>query len=326
MEAVRKTIETMNSFGSRHIPFFFLIDFEHNHPVCIPLKDVDPKEIAFNFNGVRNVEQLSSHSSTPLTFDFKPVNYNEFNKAFNLVKSEILTGNSYLLNLTFRSEITSNYTLEEIIERAKAKYKLWLRNKFISFSPETFIKIQKDKMHSYPMKGTRVLQDDKDAERLLNDHKETAEHVTIVDLIRNDMSILGKKVEVTKFKYLDVLNTHRGKLLQMSSQISTPLGENWYKNIGSIIFSMLPAGSISGAPKKKTIEIIKKAEATPRGYYTGVAGIYDGKNFDSCVLIRFIEKDIDGKLYFRSGGGITHLSDAQTEYDEVLNKIYVPVY
>ncbi|NMM48695.1 aminodeoxychorismate synthase component I [Marinigracilibium pacificum] len=326
MEAINQTIQTMNKLGSLHTPFFFIVDFEHENPLCIPLKNLDSNEIAFNFNGFKNVEKLSGFNSAPLAFNFNPVTYEEFNRAFDIVYNEIHQGNSYLLNLTFRSEIESNFSLEEIIERAKAKYKIWWKNKFISFSPETFIQINNNTMHSFPMKGTRVMNSDSDKELLLNDHKESAEHVTIVDLIRNDMSILGKKVEVTKFKYLDTLETHKGKLLQMSSQISTPMEDNWHKSIGSIIFSMLPAGSISGAPKKKTIEIIKAAEQRPRGFYTGVAGIYDGKNFDSCVLIRYIEKDSRGKLYFRSGGGITHLSNPESEYQEVLNKIYVPVY
>ncbi|MGL4293035.1 MAG: chorismate-binding protein, partial [Bacteroidales bacterium] len=85
------------------------------------------------------------------------------------------------------------------------------------------------------------------------------------------------------------------------------------------------AGSICGAPKKSTCEIIKRAEGISRGYYTGIAGIFDGENLDSGVLIRFIEQDEKGEFHFRSGGGITAKSDAQSEYDELIQKIYVPV-
>jgi para-aminobenzoate synthetase component 1 len=87
---------------------------------------------------------------------------------------------------------------------------------------------------------------------------------------------------------------------------------------------LLPAGSISGAPKKKTIEIIQEVEGQERGYYTGIAGTYDGETLDSTVLIRFIEEKEDGK-YFRSGGGITHLSTVQKEYQELIDKVYVPI-
>ncbi|OGU77880.1 MAG: hypothetical protein A2279_07140 [Stygiobacter sp. RIFOXYA12_FULL_38_9] len=86
---------------------------------------------------------------------------------------------------------------------------------------------------------------------------------------------------------------------------------------------MLPAGSISGAPKKKTVEIIQNAEKLERGYYTGVFGYYDGNNLDSAVMIRFIEQTAEGLVY-RSGGGITFMSDVNSEYQELIDKVYVP--
>jgi para-aminobenzoate synthetase component 1 len=89
------------------------------------------------------------------------------------------------------------------------------------------------------------------------------------------------------------------------------------------LFALLPAGSISGAPKVKTLEIIKNAENYERGYYTGTAFYFDGDNLDSCVLIRFIEQTEKGWVY-KSGGGITIYSDARKEYQEILDKIYVP--
>ncbi|MDO5616223.1 MAG: chorismate-binding protein, partial [Cruoricaptor ignavus] len=95
--------------------------------------------------------------------------------------------------------------------------------------------------------------------------------------------------------------------------------------VGSIMKTLLPAGSILGAPKPKTLEIILQAEDFARGYYTGVCGWFDGENLDSCVMIRFIEKE-NRKLFFKSGGGITHLSRLDEEYQEMKNKIYVPIY
>jgi para-aminobenzoate synthetase component 1 len=110
----------------------------------------------------------------------------------------------------------------------------------------------------------------------------------------------------------------------VSSQISGDLPKNYTENIGDILFTLLPAGSISGAPKKKTLEIIAKTENYERGFYTGIFGIFDGKNLDSCVLIRFIENQ-NGQLVYKSGGGITFMSEAEKEYDEMLKKVYVPV-
>ena len=92
-----------------------------------------------------------------------------------------------------------------------------------------------------------------------------------------------------------------------------------------ILLKLLPAGSICGAPKKKTLEIISKYETYERGYYTGVFGIFDGNNLHSAVMIRFIEKS-DGKFIFKSGGGITSLSDPMDEYQELIDKVYVPIY
>ena len=91
-----------------------------------------------------------------------------------------------------------------------------------------------------------------------------------------------------------------------------------------ILLGMLPAGSICGAPKAKTVSIIQEVEQGPRGYYTGIFGYFDGENLDSAVNIRYLEKK-DGQLLYRSGGGITFLSDLESEYKELIEKIYVPV-
>lgn len=91
------------------------------------------------------------------------------------------------------------------------------------------------------------------------------------------------------------------------------------------IFRLLPAGSITGAPKTKTMQIISEAETYERGFYTGVMGYFDGNNLDSAVMIRFVEQEGD-RMYFKSGGGITCRSEAQSEYHEMKQKIYVPIY
>ncbi len=174
------------------------------------------------------------------------------------------------------------------------------------------------------MKGT-IDADIPDAKNIiLNDRKETAEHYTIVDLIRNDLNQIAKNVKVERFRYIDKIRTNRKNLLQVSSEISGELPADYYKNIGTILDKLLPAGSISGAPKKKTLEIIKTTETHKRNYYTGVAGFFDGKNLDSFVMIRFVEKN-GNKFFFKSGGGITNFSNVQSEYDELCNKIYIPI-
>jgi para-aminobenzoate synthetase component I len=144
----------------------------------------------------------------------------------------------------------------------------------------------------------------------------------VVDLLRNDLSIVAKDVRVEKFRYVQTIEAGEKKLLQVSSHISGHVGADWHENIGNILKSLLPAGSISGAPKKSTLEIIEEVEAYERGYFSGVFGVYDGEKLDSGVMIRFIEKTQDGYIY-KSGGGITLDSDAQSEYNELLDKIYL---
>jgi len=136
---------------------------------------------------------------------------------------------------------------------------------------------------------------------------------------------VATEVTVTRYRYLEKLITHRSTLLQMSSEIRGRLPEDYRSRLGELFFCMLPAGSITGAPKKKTVEIIREAETYQRGFYTGVMGYFDGDNLDSAVLIRFLEQTEQGMVY-KSGGGITFKSDARSEYEEMKQKVYVPIY
>ena len=183
-----------------------------------------------------------------------------------------------------------------------------MKDRFVVFSPEIFVKIRDEHIYSYPMKGTidATLPDAR--RRILEDPKETAEHATIVDLIRNDLSMVATEVMVTRYRYIDELPTHQGALLQVSSEIRGRLAGGWQAEVGDLFFRLLPAGSITGAPKKKTMEIIAEAETYERGFYTGVMGYFDGNSLDSAVMIRFLEQQADGSLIFKSGGGITSQS------------------
>ena len=147
------------------------------------------------------------------------------------------------------------------------------------------------------MKGT-IDASIKNAEQIImSDPKESAEHNTIVDLIRNDLSMISKNVRVEKFRYIEKITTTDKTLLQVSSKITDGLEDDFNSRLGELIFDLLPAGSISGAPKKKTVEIINEHEIYSRGFYTGVFGYFDGSSLDSGVMIRFIEKTKDGLIY-----------------------------
>ncbi len=317
----RQTIERMNKLGAKGEPFVFIIDFDFEKPLIFDF--CDTSELLWETPGFSKYIP-AKYPSGEIQWDIHPVEFQEYEKAFALVQHHISNGDTYLLNLTMPTKVETNLSPEEIFNSSDAPYKIWLKNQFVCFSPEIFVRINEGIISSYPMKGTIDANIENAEQLLLNDEKEVAEHHTIVDLIRNDLSMVASNVEVEKFRYIDRICTNQGDLLQMSSQISGKLPTDYQQSIGTILSKMLPAGSICGAPKSKTIEIIRKAEPYNRGYYTGIFGVFDGKNLDSCVLIRYLEQDGD-QLNFKSGGGITFLSDCHAEYNELIQKVYVPI-
>ena len=392
--------------ASQDEPFLFVINYQADEAFIRKLSDINPEECLFDFEGRGNwrenhskemgdskriYEEISKEISekkffkgtpldSPISWQITPLLYNDYERSFNIVKSNIMAGNSYLTNLTNRVPVSCNLSLEEIFHRAKGKYKLLLRKKrnqaedkvqqkkeeaqniaykkediieeisnpFVCFSPETFVKIKGGRIYSYPMKGTLDASLPNAEKLLMEDRKEAAEHATIVDLIRNDLSRVAENVRVDKYRYVDVLHTNKGDILQTSSEISGRLPEDYPHHLGEILDAQLPAGSITGAPKDKTMQIIHEAEGYDRGFYTGIMGIYDQGELNSAVMIRFIEEETspvdfeadgeknfkanEGKkpkesreLYFKAGGGITSKSDCRREYEEVIQKIYLPI-
>ncbi len=317
-------IDKINELGKKRIPFLFIIDFDFKKPIIIPLSEIDSAEILYQTPQISNFAK--SNSKAPAyTFGKQAISFDEYKLAYDKVFDNIINGNSYLLNLTFPSKLSTSLSLIDIFAFSSAKYKLFLKDKFVCFSPEIFVKINNGIISSYPMKGTIDASIANALDTIMSDEKEIAEHNTIVDLIRNDLSIVSKNVRVTKFRYPDYLKTNSKHLIQISSEIMGDLHKNYHEQLGDLIAKLLPAGSVTGAPKKKTVEIIKSAENYDRNFYTGVFGVFDGVNLDSAVMIRFIEQTNDG-LVFKSGGGITSLSTAESEYQELKDKVYVPIY
>ena len=314
------TKEILNQWGKEKTPFVFLIDFECKKPQCWRL-DENTTDFKYDFNGFTNAEKLPNKNKK-LHFERQPESFEIYKAKFEKIKQQIEYGNSFLVNLTTETPILTNLSLGEIFEGVTAKYSCWLKDAFVCFSPETFVKIIDHKIYSYPMKGTVDANMPNAEETILKDAKELAEHATIVDLIRNDLSKVSTNVKVDKFRYYEKIKTQNGLLGQVSSEISGDLQSNYNEHIGDILFDLLPAGSICGAPKSKTEKIIFDAEQKDRGYYTGIAGYFDGINLDSCVLIRYLQEN---KIY-RSGGGITFQSDATKEYEEMIEKVYVPIF
>ncbi len=321
MKSVLHIKNQLNDWGKNRTPFGFVIDFEGLSPIAFSLKSV-PAGIFWQTPQSANIPQNEVEKKN-LEWKISPVTFEQYLTGFERVMRHINNGDTYLLNYTQPTAVETNLSAKEIFYRSSALYKIYVENCFVCFSPESFVKIRSGRIYSYPMKGTIEAESENAAELLLKDTKELAEHNTIVDLIRNDLSLVADDVKVEKFRYLDLIKTNQKNLWQVSSEISGRLPENYAENIGDIIFKLLPAGSVSGAPKQKTVEIIKAAENYERGYYTGIFGIFDGTNLDSCVLIRFIDLST-GKMIYKSGGGITFMSDARKEYEEMIRKVYVP--
>ena len=406
----QEIIDKINRLASQDEPFLCVINYQGDKAFIRLLSDINSEECLFDFEGRgnfsdskrtdseeiakeisgENLKEISGEISE-VTWQITPPLYEDYERNFGIVKSNIIGGNSYLTNLTYRVPVSCNLSLEDIFHRAKGKYKLLLRRKrtqaedkahlkeeeeevhlkeeeeaqnkvhlkeenieenlnpFVCFSPETFIRIKGGRIYSYPMKGTLDASLPDAEKQLMEDEKEAAEHATIVDLIRNDLSRVAEDVRVDKYRYIDVLHTNKGDILQTSSEISGRLPEDYRNHLGEILAAQLPAGSITGAPKAKTMQIIHEAEGYDRGFYTGIMGIYDQGELNSAVMIRFIEEETlpknmgeeketlpmnagEGKageakerrLFFKAGGGITSKSECRKEYEEVIQKIYLP--
>jgi para-aminobenzoate synthetase component I len=315
-------IAQMNDYGKKRIPFFFIINYDKTNHWIGSAQEALEQKIYFSFPHFAN--HVLQNTTTPIAIIPSPILFADFKKSFDMIQHHIKYGNTFLCNLTASTPIKIDADLQTIFTTAKAKYKVLFKDNWTCFSPEIFVQIKKNIISTYPMKGTIDASLPNANEQILQDPKEKAEHYTIVDLMRNDLSMIVKNVTVKKFRYTDKIATQSKDLLQISSEIAGELADDWHENIGNIITNLLPAGSISGAPKQKTIEIIAEAETHQRGYYSGIAGYYDGENLDSCVLIRFLENTENGMVY-KSGGGITCNSIADLEYAELIQKIYIPV-
>jgi anthranilate synthase component I len=192
--------------------------------------------------------------------------------------------------------------------------------KLFGSSPEAQLVIQNGKASIFPIAGTfrRTGDDAADAalaEKLLADPKENAEHVMLVDLARNDLSRHGKGVAVETFREVQ----YYSHVIHLVSKVSGQMREG--AESLRMVADTFPAGTLSGAPKHKALQLIDRYETTNRAFYGGCIGFMDfNGNFNSAILIRsFLSKDY--KLYYQAGAGIVAASDEESELQEVDNKL-----
>ncbi|MFS4416225.1 anthranilate synthase component I family protein [Maribacter sp. 2307ULW6-5] len=192
--------------------------------------------------------------------------------------------------------------------------------KIFGSSPEAQIIVKDNKAEIHPIAGTykRTGNDEKDAElakKLAGDHKENSEHVMLVDLARNDLSRNGNMVKVETYREVQFFS-HVIHLVSKVTGIKKPDIDTL-----KVVADTFPAGTLSGAPKHKAMQLIEKYEKTSRGYYGGAIGFMDFKgNFNHAIMIRtFLSKD--HTLHFQAGAGLVAASDAEDELQETYNKL-----
>lgn len=191
----------------------------------------------------------------------------------------------------------------------------------ICSSPETLVRLQNGRLCTFPVAGSRPRGKNEDednllVEELLADEKELSEHNMLVDLGRNDLGRISKfkSVEVTKYKMIHKYS----KIMHICSQVESDIRED--KDALDAMKAVLPAGTLSGAPKIRACEIIDELESEPRGIYGGALGYIDfSGNMDTCIAIRMAVKK-GKRVYVQAGGGIVADSVPHTEYEESENK------
>ena len=188
-------------------------------------------------------------------------------------------------------------------------------------SPETLVKLENDKLYTFPLAGTRKrgeteAEDQRLEQELLADEKERAEHNMLVDLGRNDIGKISRIASVEVVKYMEI--ERFSHVMHIGSTVTGTIRAD--KDAVDAVDAILPAGTLSGAPKLRACEIINELEDNKRGIYGGAIGYLDFTgNLDTCIAIRLAFAK-NGKVYVRSGAGIVADSVPEKEYEECINK------
>lgn len=319
----KNTLRTqMNRYGQERTPFLWAASY--NLEKCFLITDLDSQnEILWQVGSYGNTPALPQNSTSPELRIKNPVSRKEYAEMFSVVMQGLKRGDSFLTNLTAATEVECTGSLTDVFCNSSAPYRLMIPGEFVCFSPEPFVRIENSLISTFPMKGTADASLPDAEASLMSDYKELCEHYTIVDLMRNDLNSVVSDVRVARFRYIEEIATSSGSILQTSSEICGTIPQHLSYRFGDIILPMLPAGSITGAPKQATLRLIDNAETCPRGWYTGVFGYFDGLRMQTAVMIRCLQYSSSGRLFFHSGGGITVNSSEDDEYAELMAKVYL---
>lgn len=337
---IEKKLKEINMLIDEGYSAYAILNYEAGYlfeKKLIPIIKEKSNLIQFYFCNPKDVIRFKSSSLTVKKEynSFKITNFhlnnskNELRKNINRIKNYIKLGDTYQVNFTvkgkfiFSGDVTNLFI--KLLYNQSAEYSSLINNKnefILSLSPELLFRIDDRKIITKPMKGTAIrgydVQSDKKVKyNLLNSQKNRAENVMIVDLLRNDLGKLCKFRSIKVDKLFEVEKYE--SLYQMVSQISGKLKTDI--SLSDIVKNIFPCGSITGAPKIRTMEIINELEKENRGIYTGSLGFIHKRKKIFNVAIRTIildKKSNYGEIGL--GSGIVWESDPDSEYQETILK------
>lgn len=316
-----------------------VIAFDNFRQKIIIITNIKTENIEQEYEkGIQRIEKISGIISEGTLAEMKPAHVtSEFRRLFDKTefcemvekaKHYITEGDIFQVVLSNRLEADFEGSLLDVYRVLRtlnpSPYMFYFTSDDIEIagaSPETLVKLQDGTLHTFPLAGTRKRgeteeEDKKLEEELLSDEKERAEHNMLVDLGRNDLGKISRFGSVEVEKYMSV--ERYSHVMHIGSTVKGKIRED--KSAIHAVDAVLPAGTLSGAPKIRACEIINELENNKRGIYGGAIGYLDFTgNLDVCIAIRIAFKK-NGKVFIRSGAGIVADSVPENEFQECINK------
>ena len=337
-----KTNNEINSafeiLNNKNLTAYALVNYEAGYTLEKRLNNYyndNEDNLLFNIFNKNNVKKYDSNDIVISQTGYNDYNIDNFNlnttereykKNIAKIKQYLIEGYTYQVNYTLKStfDFSGDFIslFRTLLFNQSAKYSAFINlgdRILISLSPELFFSVKNKKITAMPMKGTMKrgvnnVEDKRNSKSLKSSAKDKAENLMIVDLLRNDLGKICKYGSVQTEELFSVEKYE--SLFQMVSKVTGKLKDKIL--IGDVIKNIFPCGSVTGAPKIRTMEIIKELEKEKRGIYTGAIGIIENNNAVFNVSIRTLEIDkITGKGTMGLGSGIVIDSDPLKEYEEV---------
>lgn len=316
-----------------------VIAFDHFRQKIILIQNVKLENIENDYDKAvkeleKMIELITNYKAKEIPKGRKTSDYrylfeeDEYKKKVEITKNHIKEGNIFQLVLSNRIEADYEGSLFDTYRTLRtlnpSPYMFYFSSGDIEMagaSPETLVKVTNGEVRTFPLAGTRPRgkddEEDKKLEKeLLADEKELSEHNMLVDLGRNDLGKICKYGSVKVEKYMEI--QRYSHVMHIGSTVYGKIRDD--KDAVDAIEAVLPAGTLSGAPKIRACKIINKLENNKRGVYGGAIGYLDfSGNMDTCIAIRLAFKK-NGKVFIRSGAGIVADSVPENEFKECINK------